>query len=185
MERMGAEDKRFPENGRIYEKRILLVDDNEKLCQMVTGFLQKEGFRNLRTVGPGRGCRQAAGPGAGRGRLYHEAFSPAGAGAAADGGPEADLSGAEPIGAAGKDAALREPDRGSRGGVRAGVGAAGAGRKGNGRCAAGADRRHIHGLYRHQRPAPPGGAPCGRVSSLPLWGNGPDAGAGEGCGKAV
>ena len=56
MERMGAEDKRFPENGRIYEKRILLVDDNEKLCQMVTGFLQKEGFRNLRTAMSCREC---------------------------------------------------------------------------------------------------------------------------------
>ena len=56
MERMGAEDKRFPENGRIHERRILLVDDNEKLCQMVTGFLQKEGFRNLRTAMSCREC---------------------------------------------------------------------------------------------------------------------------------
>ena len=56
MERMGAEDKQFPENGRIHERRILLVDDNEKLCQMVTGFLQKEGFRNLRTAMSCREC---------------------------------------------------------------------------------------------------------------------------------
>ncbi len=56
MERMGAEDKRFSETGRIHERRILLVDDNEKLCQMVTGFLQKEGFRNLRTAMSCREC---------------------------------------------------------------------------------------------------------------------------------
>lgn len=43
---------------QIYDSHILLVDDNEQLRDMVTGILQKEGFRHLWTAKDCRSCRE-------------------------------------------------------------------------------------------------------------------------------
>ena len=42
----------------IYDSRILLVDDNAQLRQMVTGILKREGFGNVETAADCRECRE-------------------------------------------------------------------------------------------------------------------------------
>ena len=40
----------------IYDGRLLVVDDNEELCRMLTDMLHREGFRQVYTAGT---CAQA------------------------------------------------------------------------------------------------------------------------------
>ena len=47
------------ENGSVHECDILLVDDNERLRQMVTEILRREGFSNVRTAADCQSCLES------------------------------------------------------------------------------------------------------------------------------